>query len=250
MRKQAEKFLVQQPMSYTNNIEMNRTEERNMSEKGITSKQMSEIDQYTINEIEIPSMVLMERASLGISQTLFNHTDSNSNILAVCGTGNNGADGVAVARMVSLQDRQVDILLIGDESKSSEEMKQQLAIARNIGTAIYKESNAINWKNYTVFVDALFGIGLNRDVEGTYREAINNINETQNSYVISVDIPSGLSGDTGDVMGVAVKANTTVTFGWQKTGLLTVKGKELSGDIITHDIGYPRDILKENNILK
>lgn len=221
-----------------------------MPEKVISSKQMSEIDQYTINNIGIPSMVLMERASLGVAQTLLKNTDASSSILVVCGTGNNGADGVATARMIALQNRPVNILLIGDEENSSEQMKQQLLIARNIGIPIYNELNTINWKNYTVFVDALFGIGLSRDVEGTHKEAISKINEASDSYVISVDIPSGLSGDTGDIMGVAVKANVTVTFGWKKTGMITVKGKEISGEIITHDIGYPRDLLKENNILK
>jgi len=221
-----------------------------MSEKVVTNKQMSEIDQYTINEMGVPSVVLMERASLGVTQTLLNYSDSTSKILAVCGTGNNGADGVAVARMVSLQDRQVDILLIGDENKSSEEMKQQLSIARNIGLTIYSDFDKINWKNYTIFVDALFGIGLSRDVEGTHKEAINKINEFQETYVISVDIPSGLSGSTGKIMGTAVKADSTVTFGWMKTGMTTTKGKEVSGDIITHDIGYPTNILKKNNILK
>lgn len=225
-------------------------EEINMSEKVITSKQMSEIDQYTINEIGIPSMVLMERAALGVAQTLLSNTTSSSTILVVCGTGNNGADGVAVARMLALQHRQVEVLLIGNEEKSSEQMKQQLAIARNIGVNVYNELNAVNWENYTVFVDALFGIGLSRDIEGPHREALNKINETQDSYVISVDIPSGLSGDTGDIMGVAIKANITVTFGWQKTGMITVKGKEICGEIVTHNIGYPKNILKENNILK
>jgi len=225
-------------------------EESKMSEKVVTNKQMSEIDQYTINEMGVPSVVLMERASLGVTQTLLNYSDSTSKILAVCGTGNNGADGVAVARMVSLQDRQVDILLIGDENKSSEEMKQQLSIARNIGLTIYSDFDKINWKNYTIFVDALFGIGLSRDVEGTHKEAINKINEFQETYVISVDIPSGLSGSTGKIMGTAVKADSTVTFGWMKTGMTTTKGKEVSGDIITHDIGYPTNILKKNNILK
>lgn len=221
-----------------------------MSEKVITSKQMSDIDQYTINEIGIPSMVLMERAALGVAKTLLSNTASSSTILVVCGTGNNGADGVAVARMLALQNRQVEVLLIGNEEKSSEQMKQQLAIARNIGVNVYNKLKAVNWENYTVFVDALFGIGLSRDVEGPHREAINKINETQDSYVISVDIPSGLSGDTGDIMGAAIKANITATFGWQKTGMITVKGKEICGEIVTHDIGYPKNILEENNILK
>lgn len=221
-----------------------------MSEKVVTSQQMSEIDQYTIDKIGIPSIVLMERASLGVAQTLLNHTDASSNILAVCGTGNNGADGVAVARMIALQNRQVEVLLIGNEEKSSEQMQQQLAIARNIEVPISNDPNTIEWHKYSVFVDALFGIGLSRNVEGPHKKAINKINENQDSYVISVDIPSGLSGDTGDIMGAAIKANTTVTLGWQKTGMITVKGKEICGEIIIHDIGYPRDLLKENNILK
>jgi len=204
---------------------------------------MKEIDRYTIEKIGIPSMVLMERAALGVAEQLQVKTAASKQILAVCGTGNNGADGIAAARIVFLKDREADILLIGNEENASEETKQQFTIARNIGMKIFTESSEVDWRNYSVFVDALFGIGLSRDVEGEYKTAIDRINNTSADYILSVDIASGLSGNTGKVMGVAVQADATVTFGCKKTGMTSDMGKKLSGEVVVADIGYPSDIL-------
>ncbi|WP_028273163.1 NAD(P)H-hydrate epimerase [Atopococcus tabaci] len=214
-----------------------------MSQRLVTGEQMKVIDQYTIEEVGIPSMVLMERAALAASEYVLENTSASARILAVCGTGNNGADGIAVGRMLFLKERPVDILLVGDEQTASKETKQQLAIARNIGVNVFMDALNVEWTQYTVLVDALFGIGLNREVKGSYKRLIDQINR-EKAEVFSVDIASGLSGNTGEVMGAAVQADHTVTFGWKKTGMETEAGKRVSGKVVIADIGYPAFVLE------
>lgn len=212
-----------------------------MNERTVTGKQMKLIDHYTIEEIGIPSMVLMERAALSAAEYIWTTATQSDHILAVCGTGNNGADGIAAARMLHLKGYSSEILMVGEENHASEEFKQQLSIARKTGVSVMHDPHEVRWENNTILVDALFGIGLSREVEGLHKEVIQKMNDSQ-AKVISIDIASGLSGDDGQIWGTAVKANTTVTFGWKKEGMTTVKGKELSGETIVADIGYPEEV--------
>lgn len=201
----------------------------------VNSAQMKAIDSYTIQTVGIPSMVLMERAALKVAECVEEHSTRNHRILAICGIGNNGADGIAAARMLHLDGYQVDVLLVGEEKHATEELKMQLSIARNLG--IFIDSN-INIDEYTIIIDALFGIGLSRRITGLHETVINKIN-TGNHIVFSVDIPSGLSADNAKPLGIAVKADYTITFGLNKIGMILYPGCEYSGDVIVADIGFP-----------
>ncbi|MDF2951613.1 MAG: hypothetical protein K0S18_1196 [Anaerocolumna sp.] len=203
--------------------------------KVVNSAQMKAIDNYTIERVGIPSMVLMERAALQVAEQIKKHSDFNSKILAVCGFGNNGGDGIATARILFCQGYQADILMVGEESKATVQTREQLKIARNLGLSIF---NNINLNEYTIIVDAIFGIGLRRPVSGVYESTIRDINENNNK-VFSIDIPSGLSADTAKPLNIAVRADYTITFGLLKYGMLLYPGYDYSGEIILSDIGFP-----------
>ena len=206
------------------------------------ASEAKEMDGISIHKIGIPSFVLMERASLCVSDCVRSFAEKERDrILVVCGMGNNGGDGAACGRILSEAGYNVQILILGQEEKASEEMKQQLFIARNllipvITTAVLSE--------YTVIIDAVFGIGLSRDVTGIYAEWIQKINQSGAS-VVAVDIPSGIDASSGKVLGIAVKADYTVTFGVNKRGLVLFPGMQYAGTVIVADIGFPKKAVEE-----
>lgn len=195
-----------------------------------------EIDGISIQKIGIPSFVLMERASLKVADCVrtFAHT-YRDRILVVCGMGNNGGDGVAAGRILAEWGFTVHIVLLGAEERASEEMKQQLVIARNLSIPII---TAASLSEYTVIIDAVFGIGLSREITGEYRTWIEKINKAA-ATVVSVDIPSGVDASTGKILGIAVKADYTVTFGVNKRGLVLFPGVQYAGKVLVEDIGFP-----------
>lgn len=206
----------------------------------VDSKGMKKIDNYAVEVIKIPALVLMERAAAEVAAVMKRWIKKTDRILAVCGSGNNGGDGIAVGRILSLQGYQVAILFIGDEQKITDQTKVQLDIARNLGITI--ENNKLH--EYNIIIDAIFGIGLSRPITGEQADIINDINRYDN-LVFSVDIPSGISSDNGRIMNTAVKANHTITFGYQKQGLLLYPGAEYAGEITVADIGFPEVAMRQ-----
>lgn len=199
----------------------------------LTSHEMKQLDLITIEEIGVPSAVLMEKAALGVIKALNNSIPSPERILIVCGTGNNGGDGIAIGRMLTLEGKQVRIVLIGDENQATVETKRQIAIAKKYNVKIY---STFDNSEYNVIIDALFGIGVSREIQGSYKEAIHYINEAK-GFKVAVDIPSGISADTGKVMGSAVKADLTVAIAYKKLGHVLYPGASYCNKIIVCDIG-------------
>jgi hydroxyethylthiazole kinase-like uncharacterized protein yjeF len=197
---------------------------------------MKLIDQYSIDVIKIPALVLMERAAAEMAVFMKQKISKSDRILAVCGTGNNGGDGIAAARILYLQGYQTAILLIGEETKASQQTKTQLEIAKNIGIP-FETRNRLG--EYPVIIDGIFGVGLSRQVTGVQQEIILEINQNRN-LVFAVDLPSGISADTGNVLNCAVRADYTITFGYQKQGLLLYPGAGYAGEILVADIGFPK----------
>lgn len=202
----------------------------------VNSKEMKKIDEYTIQEAGIPAFVLMERAAKEVVAVMKTRIDKADHILAVCGSGNNGGDGVAAGRILYLQGYHVAILFIGDENRASDGMKAQLEIAKRIGIPMENRSKL---SEYNIIIDSIFGIGLSKPVSGEQEEIINEINQGDH-YVYSVDLPSGISADSGKVMKVAVKADETITFGQNKLGLMFYPGTEYAGKLTIADIGFPQ----------
>lgn len=205
----------------------------------LNSQQMKEADSYTINKLGIPSIVLMERAALSVAEEIMIRFDKSQRILVVCGTGNNGADGLAIARLLHQKGYETDVMLLGDTVKASEEYKIQLNIIKNMGVRygnMNELSEYIVKGRYGICVDAIFGIGLTRAPKGEYYDIIECINMSECS-IIAVDIPSGISADNGELYGIAVKADITVTFGYDKLGMRLYPAAEYCGEVIIKDIG-------------
>lgn len=199
------------------------------------AKQMQEIDEFTIDQVGIPAMVLMENAAREVVQVVLEKITKRDRVIAVCGTGNNGGDGIAVARILKHMGYQADIWMTGEEKKVTEQTKLQLKIARHCGVNIF---NNIKLNEYTIVIDAIFGVGLTRPVQGAFETIITEINKSSKT-VYSVDLPSGISADTGKIMNVAVKADYTITFGLGKIGLILYPGCEYAGSVTIADIGFP-----------
>nr|WP_294489823.1 NAD(P)H-hydrate dehydratase [uncultured Anaerosporobacter sp.] len=206
----------------------------------VDAAKMKAIDEYTSNMLGIPSLVLMEKAAMAIVELIRSKITRNDRILAVCGTGNNGGDGIATVRMLKGLGYNADVLIIGDEKRATDQTKQQLFIARNLDVKVY---NNVKVSEYTVIIDAIFGIGLSKPVVGVFEQIIESINTCDNK-VFSVDIPSGIHADNGKVMNIAVKADYTITFGVNKIGLVLYPGCEYAGEILVADIGFPKKAIE------
>ena len=205
------------------------------------SGQMKAIDRYTIETVGIPSMVLMEKAAMAVVRHTKELCSEKDTILAVCGYGNNGGDGIAAARILFMEGYHVAIHMVGEREHATKETKQQLKIAKKIGVPVLRK---VHFEEYTIIVDAIFGIGLARTVAGEFRRIIESINN-YTAKVVAVDIPSGVCADDGKVLGVAVKADITVTFGFQKVGCLLFPGSEYAGRVFVEDIGFATGGLAE-----
>lgn len=195
---------------------------------------MRKADEGTIEELGIGQEVLMERAALAVVKHI--RKEQARRILCVCGTGNNGGDAVAVARILCMQGMQADVYMCGNPDKYKPAVKKQLEIFRKINGRTVTDRN---FTEYDMIVDGIFGIGTERFVEGEYAQVINAVNEAheRGTIVISVDIPSGIHTDTGRILSTAVKADQTVTFAYYKPGHLLYPGAEYCGKTMVEDIG-------------
>ena len=201
----------------------------------VNAKEMKLCDQNTIQYYGVPSMVLMERAALKTMEVILDGNYQTKQVLIVCGVGNNGGDGMALARLLAQKGSTVAILLIGDTKKFTPESKKQYEICQQyrIPFVSLLELECIS---YTLVIDALFGVGLSRNLTGEYYDIIEKLNQIHADKV-AIDIPSGISADSGVVMGTAFRADTTITFGYRKLGLVLYPGVDYSGNIVVADIG-------------
>ncbi len=213
----------------------------------VTADEMREYDNNTIEKIGIPSMVLMERAALAVRDVILEKKPKRGRVLIVVSSGNNGADGLALARLLSEEGYDVDVCPLGNSSHASEQYLQQLSIMRYYPVDIWKEEIALKMLErlqecpvlYNVVVDAIFGVGLSREINDRYAEAIERMNALD-AYKVAVDIPSGISADNGRVLGIAFRADITVTFGFAKRGLYFYPGTDYVGQLVISDIGITK----------
>jgi NAD(P)H-hydrate epimerase len=179
----------------------------------------------------------MERAALACVEALHVHHFDLTKTAVVCGMGNNGGDGVAIARLLHLRGNEVELLSLGNSQKQSVQRRDQGKIAKAYCVpCLDYDSDILLHSDYTTIVDALFGIGLSGELTGIHAQAVRDMNATD-APVLSVDIPSGICANTGRVLGEAVWAKVTVTFAFCKWGLTLPGGKEHAGDIKVADIG-------------
>lgn len=228
--------------------------------KVVTSEEMREIDRATIEDYGIPSVVLMERAGLSVAlkvkELLSQKSEARSQkpeakgqkILVLCGGGNNGGDGLVAARNLHNWGFKVNVLLFAKKDTLSQDCNKQYQIAKKLGIQIeFRSSVEERDVHGVVVIDAIFGTGLSRPVSKEIADIIGFINDRV-APVVSVDIPSGISSDTGEIMGDAIKADCTVTFGLPKRGHLLYPGAEYTGRLFIEDIGFPSKLLASDRI--
>lgn len=200
----------------------------------VTASEMKRYDGNTIERYQIPALVLMERAALATVEELQRVRGRRPcSVLVAAGGGNNGGDGLAVGRLLMLQGYLVTFVVPADEGHCTVQTARQMDILREYGCRIF---STMQDGEYDIVIDALFGIGLSRPVEGIYAEMIEWINRS-GAYVCSVDIPSGIQADTGAVMGCAVRADLTVTYGFRKVGQILYPGAEYTGRLVCAQMG-------------
>ncbi len=206
------------------------------------SDQMKHADSYTIHTLGIPSLDLMERAAASCVDVLEEKNLDLSNVLVVCGSGNNGGDGFAVARMLIQKGYKVSVLFAGKMESRSVETVQQMDWFLEAGGSY---SISFEPAEYTVVIDALFGVGLNRDISGHYGELIDQMNALC-GFKFAVDTPSGVCATTGKIFVHAFEADCTVTFQNAKVGLMLHPGHSYAGEVIVKDIGISNLIFEQD----
>ncbi len=214
----------------------------------LTAKQMKDLDSSAINDWQIPAILLMEHAALALYNEIAKRYSNDAKILIVCGAGNNGGDGLALARLLLNNGYSSTILMLTNPDKLSElstihyhVLKKQNA---NIIHIAKQDDLATIAPDYNLIVDAIFGVSLNRPVEGLYAATINWINQ-QNATVLAVDLPSGIDATSGKYLATAVKADITVTFAAAKCGLYLFPAADYVGQLIVADIGIPKAAYKQ-----
>lgn len=216
----------------------------------ITCDEMRQIDKEAIKTIGIPSIILMENAAFKVIENI--DLEKNNTFTIICGVGNNGGDGLAIARQLLIRNKNIDLFIIGNLDRATNDFKTNLHILKNMDISFTKISdkkdlyilkNALEENDLTI--DAIFGLGLNKALEGLYFDIISFTN-LYSLYTIAVDTPSGLSCDTGEISGIAIKADKTITFHLAKKGLLA--NESYTGEIVIANIGIPEKIT--NFILK
>lgn len=200
----------------------------------VNSEEMKYCDSNTITHFGVPSLVLMERAALSVAEQVLKKVPAKGSILIVCGSGNNGADGLAVTRLLYQRGYEVTAAQIPDHGKRSPENQLQRNILEKYGIDITEHIPSD--RKYDCVIDALFGIGLSRAPQGVYAEWIQVMNAAC-GYKIAIDMPSGVSSDDGRAYDPAFSADLTVTFAYQKVGQLLYPGCEKCGEILTAEIG-------------
>ncbi len=205
-----------------------------------SATQVRELDRIAITDHGIPGHVLMQRAGTAAFLLLRMHFPRVRRIVVVCGRGNNGGDGFVLARLAHEAGMLAHVMSVGETSSAKGDAAAARQGCETAGVTIRNFDASLLAENDLV-VDALLGTGLEREVEGAWRAAIEAINHSS-IPVLALDIPSGLHADTGHVMGAAVRARATISFIGLKAGLFTGAGREQAGEIFFDDLDVPSDI--------
>lgn len=215
----------------------------------LKSSEMKNCDKVTSEYFKIPSICLMERAAVAAFEEINKLICKKDSVLIVAGSGNNGGDAMAVGRLLFLEGFNVTAAFIGNPENLSEQAGLQLDILKQYKVPLIvneEDIHNIDFDSYSCIIEGIFGVGLNREITGRYCGVIDRINETKNSKIFAVDIPSGINADNGKVMGRAVRADYTITFAFKKAGQYLYPGSGYCGKIILKDIGITTHSLLEN----
>ena len=222
--------------------------------KVVTAEEMRQIDKQTIEEIGIPGMVLMEAAATAVFRSIQRNFSECRHVGIVIGKGNNGGDGLALARQLAHAGYTVQIVLVSSPERFTGDALTNLQAARKLGLPIMEvlsdpDLNKLDKEivSCDLIVDAIFGTGLRGGIEGYIKDVIDWLNST-NRPIMAIDLPSGLNADTGAVEGACICADCTVTLGLPKRGALFYPGAQTVGALEIADIGFPRSVVESKDI--
>jgi NAD(P)H-hydrate epimerase len=220
--------------------------------KVCTVEEMRTCDRRAVDEYGVADHVLMENAGEAVYYAILREIGvANRSFAVVCGAGNNGGDGCVVARKLLSSGARVRVYLLGDPEGFGTSARSYYDMLEKSGAPIFIDASpddvAAGIAECDVVLDGIFGTGIAREVGGRYREVIERINAAGKT-VVAIDIPSGIGGDTGEVLGVAVEADLTVTFGMPKRGNLLYPGADHGGKLLVTDISYPPELVASADI--
>jgi len=224
--------------------------------KVLNAAQMKNIDRKTIEEIGILGPILMENAGIQIMRALRSKfpEPKREKIVIVAGRGNNGGDGLVVARHLFNQGCKPQVLLLGSKQEVKGDAALNLRIAQRIGIEIFEIKSTQTWTKQkkkvhqsTLLVDAIFGTGLTEPARGLYAKVIEDMNKSK-AYTIAVDIPSGLSSDSYQIVGPCVKADLTVTLAAPKIAHVFPPAEDWVGELVVGEISVPPYLFDDDNL--
>ncbi|MGD0283704.1 MAG: NAD(P)H-hydrate dehydratase [Dissulfurispiraceae bacterium] len=215
--------------------------------KVVTADEMRDIDRRTIQDYGIPGLVLMERAGFAVASKV-KELYPSKRILVLCGGGNNGGDGLVAARDLFNWGFKVTVIMTSKKEMLSSDCAAQYQIAKKMGIPVeFRKTLSEKDIHGAAVIDAVFGTGLARPVKGDIAGLFSFLNNAD-VPVLAVDMPSGVSSDTGEILGGAVIADYTVTFGLPKRGHFLYPGAQYTGLLFTEDIGIPSQLLESDSI--
>ncbi len=217
----------------------------------VTADEMRKMDRDTIENFGLPGRILMENAGRGATRMLIKMFPDvkGKKIGIAAGSGNNGGDGFVIARCIKEYGAHVTVFVLSETKKIRGDAKTNLNLLSLLDIPVYEipdkkifEKHHLLLAQQEIWVDAILGTGLRSEVKGFFRHVIQFINNSH-AFVFAVDIPSGLDSDTGQPLGISIKADATATFGFAKTGHMLYPGKDFTGKLCVVDIGIPTPIV-------
>jgi len=215
--------------------------------KVVTVKQIQTLDETAIKRCGVPALILMENAGRGVFDIVMKMRPAT--VTVVCGRGNNAGDGFVTARHLINAGVKTHLILLGRGSQLKQDALVNYSILKRLKYPV-QEITRLTAKTLAlireadVVVDAIFGVGLNREITGPFKSAIETLNR-EAKKIVAVDIPSGLDGTSGEIYGVCIKAHKTVTFSFAKQGFYQNEGPRHTGRVVVLDIGIPDQIKKK-----
>lgn len=235
--------------------------------KVLSAEQMREVDRLTTERYGIPSILLMENAAHAVVEAIekkLNGSVKGKHVLIICGKGNNGGDGAAVARIMAQRGGRVTVVLLGKTADTNGDAAVNFLALEKIANSSSESGNGSGRIDFydadqdpklvidefvakpdaKIIVDAIFGTGLTREASGIYAEVIRRLEE-HSGLVLAVDIPSGIDAGKGQTIGPSVKASSTVTFTAPKPGNVLAPASRYNGELAVANIGSPHELIDE-----
>lgn len=219
--------------------------------KACYAEEMRNLDRAATEIGKIPSILLMENAALACVEELKKDFElSECRVAVFCGKGNNGGDGLAIAKHLYNAGIDVNVYLVnGNDFSGDAKINYDIANAMDVPVDTVTDTDGLEYviRSYDVIIDAILGTGISGDVRGPVFDVIRLINQNAR-YVLSVDVPSGINSDSGEICGICINANKTVTFAAYKIGMFMYPAADSVGEVVVAPISIPDEVIKSQNL--